>query len=86
MNDSLKDRIAQYELLEIIGDGGQGKVFKARCVEAADGPVAPGEVVALKVLRVPPDDDQARTRFEAQAEIRKRLVNPHIIRYRDSFI
>jgi serine/threonine protein kinase len=86
MNDTLKERIGQYELLEIIGDGAQGKVFKARCADAAGGPVAGGEVVALKVLRVPPDDDQARQRFEAQAALLKRLANPYLIRYRDSFV
>ncbi len=85
MNDALKDRIGGYELLAVIGDGAQGKVFKARCVEAG-GPVVPDEVVALKVLRVPPDDDQARARFEAQAAILKRLANPHVIRYRDAFV
>ncbi len=85
MHNTLKNRIGNYELIEVLGNAGHGTVFKARRAVATDDSVASGEVVALKILRLPPDDDQARAQFEAQAEILKRLANPHIIRYRDSF-
>ncbi len=85
MNDPVKEKIGRYELLALVGDGAQGKVFRARCAEAG-GPVAPGEAVAIKVLRVPPDDDQVQLRFQAQAEILKRLSHPNIIRCLDSFV
>lgn len=85
MSDAIKDQIGHYELLELVGDGAQGKIFKARCVAVDAGPVACDELVALKVLRVPPDDERANQRFENQANILKQLSHPHIIRYRDSF-
>ncbi len=85
MSDAIKDQIGNYELIELVGDGAQGKIFKARCVADSEGSVARNEQVAIKVLRVPPDDERAQQRFETQSAILRRISHPHIIHYLDSF-
>ncbi len=63
-----------YEVLEIIGRGGAGKVYRAVEKES-------GRVVALKVLG---DGvlagDEARRRFHQEAEFARRLDHPGIVR------
>ena len=86
MNGSAKERIGDYELIELIGDGAQGKVFKARCIAEKNPRVALDEIVAMKVLRFAGDDEKAVTRFQSQAEILQTLSHLNIVRYRDSFI
>lgn len=86
MSETVKERIGNYELLELIGDGAQGKIFKARCLAENTAGVAVGELVAIKVLRIAADDAKARARFKSQAEILKSLSHPNIVRYRDCFI
>ena len=86
MNGSAKERIGDYELIELIGDGAQGKVFKARCVAEKNPRVSRDEIVAMKVLRFTGDDEKAVSRFQSQAEILQTLSHLNIVRYRDSFI
>jgi hypothetical protein len=62
--------IPGHELLEIIGEGGQGTVYRAR-------ELATGTVVAVKIGRV---GIQSRDRFRAEAEIAARLDHPGIVR------
>jgi serine/threonine protein kinase len=81
---SAKERIGDYELIALIGDGAQGRVYKARCV-ADSGPVAKDEIVAVKVLRIVGDDDKLREKFQQQADILRRLSHTNIVRYRDCF-
>jgi len=45
-----RDNIGAYEIVELIGDGAQGKVFKARRADAGQ----PERLYALKILRTPP--------------------------------
>jgi tetratricopeptide (TPR) repeat protein len=61
--------IGPYTLLESVGRGAQGEVFRAR----APG----GGEVALKVLLV--DDERMRERLLAEARLLARLRHPHVV-------
>jgi serine/threonine-protein kinase len=67
------ERIGRYEVLERIGRGGMGVVYRAR-------DEAMGRDVALKVLTADLEDDpDIRTRFYREAEAAARLSHPNII-------
>ena len=85
MTENGKDRVGDYELLELIGDGAQGRVYKARYLGEDVSKVARDEIVAVKLIRITGDDDKLRTKFQAQADILRRLSHTNIVRYRDSF-
>jgi len=68
------ERIGRYELIEKIGEGGMGSVYKAR-------DTSNGRIVALKVL--PPNLAQDKTfmgRFQREALAVTRLEHPNIVR------
>ncbi|MDD4016998.1 MAG: serine/threonine-protein kinase, partial [Kiritimatiellae bacterium] len=83
MEDTPKERIGDYELIGLIGDGAQGRVYKA-CHVSEDGQ-APGEIVALKVVRITGEDEKLRRKFQDQADILRRLSHTNIVAYRDCF-
>ena len=96
MDDQQKDRIGEYELEALIGDGAQGRVYKARYAPLADHSDAvsgqspstaltPGEQVALKVVRITGEDERVRLKFQEQADILRRLTHTNIVAYRDCF-
>ncbi len=85
MGENGKDRIGDYELISLIGDGAQGRVYRARCVSDALPHVRLGEEVALKVVRITGEDEKLRLKFQEQAEILRRLSHNHIVSYRDCF-
>jgi serine/threonine protein kinase len=67
----------RYELLELLGDGLSGKVYRARDLFVGAEP----EIVALKVLH--PErlgDRQIAGRFRREAQILSRLHGPHLAR------
>ncbi len=72
-------RLGTYELLEVVGRGGMGTVFKARVHPSL-------EVVAVKVLggsdRKPSSGRRARFRREILATAR--LNHPNVVRVRDA--
>jgi Tol biopolymer transport system component len=65
-------RLGPYEVLEPIGAGGMGEVYRAR-----DNRL--GRDVAIKVLpRIFSDDPDRRSRFEREARLLAALNHPHI--------
>ncbi len=68
----IRERISRYRLLEEIGEGGMGVVYRARDEHL-------GRDVALKVLRsVSGADDVARKRFRREARALSLLSHPSI--------
>ncbi|HKB06343.1 MAG TPA: serine/threonine-protein kinase, partial [Gemmataceae bacterium] len=70
-------RVGQYEVLEKLGSGGMGAVYKARHVEL-------GKVVALKVLPADQVDEVRVGRFKNEVRAIGRLDHPHIVAARDA--
>ena len=69
---SIGSSIGPYRLVEVAGEGGMGKVFRA---ERADGEFS--HQVAIKILRVP--DAAGLRRFRAERQILAALQHPHIV-------
>ncbi len=65
-----------YELVELVGRGGMGKVYRARHVEL-------DRTVAIKVLAYELDE-RALTRFRAEARIAAQLQHPNIAQLYDT--
>jgi serine/threonine protein kinase len=80
-----RTRLGRYDLLEELGSGAEGRIFKARRVEPGVPGVAPGELVALKRLRQTGNDTQSDL-FKRTARILQALDHPNIARYKDSFV
>lgn len=71
-------QMGEYEILEKLGQGGMGAVYKARHTRLK-------RIVALKVL--PPekiDDPRAIARFEREMEAVGQLVHPNIVQAHDA--
>lgn len=72
-----------FELLSLLGSGGQGGVFRARCMEPCgmDG-VVPGDVVALKIIPVPAKEaGRLLSRLKIRTRAIGRLRSPAIVRH-----
>lgn len=66
----------QYELIEELGAGGSGMVFKARHR-------ALNRIVAIKILRTNESDSVVEKRFEQEARIISTLEHPGIVKLKD---
>ncbi len=68
------DRIGEYEVRRLVGEGGMGKVYEAE--ERLSG-----RRVALKVMRAElARSEDARRMFRSEMQILARLEHPHIVR------
>ena len=74
-----------YELLEVIGDGAEGRVYKARCILEGVPGISKGEWVAVKRLKNTGQEKESQ-QFRRQIEILRKLKHPNIVRYKDSFV
>ncbi len=77
--------IGDYELIALLGDGAQGRVFKARAITGS-AKVPEGTTVAIKVLTRATADPKEDIRFKRQADILSKLSHPAICHYVDYFI
>jgi len=65
-----------YDLLETVGEGGMGVVYRARQHQ-------PERVVAIKVLQPFPADHVAVQAFEREARLMAALDHPHVVKIHD---
>ena len=65
----------KYELQEVIGQGGMGKIYRATQLKL-------NRTVAIKVM-LAPDDSTATQRFEAEASVTANLTHPNTVRILD---
>ena len=75
---ALGDRVGPYRVIQELGRGGMGIVYRA---ERADGEFA--QVVALKLVRRGVDGDDTTVRFRRERQILARLEHPSIARLLD---
>ncbi len=69
-------RLGQYVLLELIGEGGLGRVYKARHAMLQ-------RVTAVKLLRTEVITEAALQRFEREVRLTSRLTHPNTIQVYD---
>jgi len=76
--DELNELLPQFEVIELVGQGGMGAVYKARQMKL-------DRIVALKLLPPFDDDDQHHfaERFEREAQAMARLNHPNIVTVHD---
>jgi len=72
------DRIGPYELIEPLGEGGFGVVWKARQTEPIE------RLVALKLIKPGMDTREVLARFAAERQALARMEHPNIARVYDA--
>jgi serine/threonine protein kinase/tetratricopeptide (TPR) repeat protein len=75
---SLASELGNYTLLEAIGSGATGTVYRAR----QERPLR--REVAIKILKTPLATEALRARFDAEAQALARLDHPHIAKVFDA--
>jgi serine/threonine-protein kinase len=83
MTETAARRVGDYELLDLIGDGAQGRVFRARCVSKENPNAAEGEVVAVKILNLVTNDPEVVDQLGRQVARLRELSHPNVLRYRE---
>ncbi len=68
----MPEHIGRYEVVEKVGEGGMGVVYKARDPQMS-------RFVAIKMLKDGFDDQELRDRFVQEARAAGNLQNPHIV-------
>ena len=85
MAETTKTFLGKYELLEVIGDGAEGRVYKASCNADTVPGVARGELVAVKRLKSTGHEKESQ-QFLRQIKILSKLKHPNIVGHKDSFV
>ena len=85
MAETTKTFLGKYELLEVIGDGAEGRVYKASCNADTVPGVARGELVAVKRLKSTGHEKESQ-QFLRQIKILSKLNHPNIVGHKDSFV
>jgi len=76
--DLIGESVGPYRLLELIGEGGFGAVYRAE----QDAPVR--RIVALKIIKLGMDTRQVIARFEAERQALALMEHPNIARVFDA--
>jgi serine/threonine-protein kinase len=71
-NPAVGDEIGEYRIVEVLGEGGMGKVYEAESLKTA-------KRVALKVLHPKGRTSSIEERFRREAESILRIANPHVV-------
>jgi tRNA A-37 threonylcarbamoyl transferase component Bud32 len=69
---TIRAAFPQFEVIELIGAGGMGSVYKARQPQL-------DRIVALKILTVADKDDRFAERFQQEAKTLAKLSHPNIV-------
>ena len=69
-------RIGRYQLLEIVGRGGQGTVYRGHDPST-------GQIVAVKILSENHSDGDFLERFQREASILASVEHPNVIKVFD---
>ena len=70
--ETIQSAFPQFEVIELIGEGGMGSVYKARQPQL-------DRIVALKILTVADRDSRFTERFQQEAKTLARLSHPNIV-------
>ncbi len=80
------ESVGGFRLLNVIGVGAQGKVWKAQCLEDLHGIVSVGTIVALKIKYEHGDSLDAQWRkLESRINELKAIEHPNVVRYLGCF-
>jgi serine/threonine protein kinase len=71
-NPAVGDEIGEYRIVDVLGEGGMGKVYEAQHLKTA-------KRVALKVLHPKGRTSAIEERFRREAESILRIGNPHVV-------
>ena len=81
MSDLTHQKVGDYEIMEVLGDGAQGRVYKAKCLSDSNPNVAKNELVALKLLDVS-SASQGHATLARRAELLNSLSHRNIVSMR----
>jgi serine/threonine protein kinase len=71
-NPAVGDEIGEYRIVEVLGEGGMGKVYEAESLKTA-------KRVALKILHPKGRTSAIEERFRREAESILRIAHPHVV-------
>jgi len=70
------DQIGGYEIIDLVGEGGQGSVYRAQDPST-------GQTVAIKILSHSASDGEFLDRFQREASIMATIKHPNVVQVYD---